>query len=229
MLRRRAAGWCVRNGLPEEALEYSIAADDVDAVARLVARLIVRPAGKAGSPTFQRWLRWLDERGGIQRHPMLAVLARTVSAMTGRAAEAERWADAADRRLHGDSARPDDASAEAWAARAPGPLCRRGVEQMRADADEAVRKCVAAGIAAPPVANVLQGIARVLSGDLDGGDTLLQDAVSGGEKADGPEASPPRSANGRWWRWHATNGPRPRPSPDRHAPCCAGPGSRRAS
>ena len=31
VLRRRAAGWCLRNGLPEEALEYSIAADDVDA------------------------------------------------------------------------------------------------------------------------------------------------------------------------------------------------------
>ena len=37
VLRRRAAGWCARNGLPEEALEYSIAADDVDAVAGLVA------------------------------------------------------------------------------------------------------------------------------------------------------------------------------------------------
>jgi LuxR family maltose regulon positive regulatory protein len=59
---------------------------------------------------------------------------------------------------------------------------------MRADADEAVRKCVAAGIAAPPVATVLQGIARVISGDLDDGDTFFEDAVSGGEKAEGPEA-----------------------------------------
>src|SRR5262249_41987418 len=28
-LRRRAAGWCLRNGSPEEALEYSIAAGGV--------------------------------------------------------------------------------------------------------------------------------------------------------------------------------------------------------
>jgi LuxR family transcriptional regulator, maltose regulon positive regulatory protein len=35
VLRRRAAGWCLRNGLPEEALEYFMAAGDVDAVARL--------------------------------------------------------------------------------------------------------------------------------------------------------------------------------------------------
>jgi LuxR family transcriptional regulator, maltose regulon positive regulatory protein len=62
------------------------------------------------------------------------------------------------------------------------------VEQMRADADEAVRKCVAAGIAAPPVATVLQGIARVISGDLDDGDTFFEDAVRGGEQAEGPEA-----------------------------------------
>ena len=39
-----------------------------------------------------------------------------------------------------DAARPDDAFAEVWAAVLRALLCRRGVEQMRADADEAVRK-----------------------------------------------------------------------------------------
>ena len=188
VLRRRAAGWCARNDLPEEALEYSIAADDVDAAAGLAARLIVRTRRQGRVATVQRWLRWLDERGAIEQHLMLAALAGIVSALAGRAAEAERWADAADRRQHGDAARPDDASAEVWAAVLRALLCRRGVGQMRADADEAVRTCVAAGIAAPPVATVLQGIARVISGDLDDGDTFFKDAVSGGEKAEGPEA-----------------------------------------
>ena len=188
VLRRRAAGWCARNDLPEDALEYSIAADDVDAAAGLAARLIVRTRRQGRVATVQRWLRWLDERGAIEQHLVLAALAGVVSALAGRAAEAERWADAADRRQHGDAARPDDAFAEVWAAVLRALLCRRGVEQMRADADEAVRKCVAAGIAAPPVATVLQGIARVISGDLDDGDTFFEDAVSGGEKAEGPEA-----------------------------------------
>ena len=188
VLRRRAAGWCARNDLPEDALEYSIAADDVDAVAGLAARLIVRTRRQGRVATVQRWLRWLDERGAIEQHLVLAALAGVVSALAGRAAEAERWADAADRRQHGDAARPDDAFAEVWAAVLRALLCRRGVEQMRADADEAVRKCVTAGIAAPPVATVLQGIARVISGDLDDGDTFFEDAVSGGEKAEGPEA-----------------------------------------
>ena len=188
VLRRRAAGWCLRNDLPEEALEYSIAADDVDAVAGLAARLMVRTRRQGRVATVQRWLRWLDERGAIEQHLMLAALAGVVSALAGRAAEAERWADAADRRQHGDAARPDDAFAEVWAAVLRALLCRRGVEQMRAGADEAARKCVAAGIAAPPVATVLQGIARVISGDLDDGDTFFKDAASGGEKADAPEA-----------------------------------------
>ena len=51
---------------------------------------------------------------------------------------------------------------------------------MRADADEAGRRRAAQNIAAP-AASLLQGIARVLCGDLDGGDVSLQDAVGTGE------------------------------------------------
>ena len=49
VLRRRAAAWCLDNGMPEEALEYSIAAEDVDGAADLVEGLAVPAAGKAGS------------------------------------------------------------------------------------------------------------------------------------------------------------------------------------
>src|SRR5450755_2046685 len=41
VLRRRAADWYLRNGWPEEALEYSMAAGDVDGAARLVGQLAV--------------------------------------------------------------------------------------------------------------------------------------------------------------------------------------------
>ena len=50
VLRRRAAGWCLRNGLPEEALDYSIAVGDTDAAARLVGGLAV-PAYRQGRVT----------------------------------------------------------------------------------------------------------------------------------------------------------------------------------
>ena len=181
VLRRRAAGWCVRNGLPEEALEYSIAADDVDAAARLVGGVAV-PAYRQGRvTTLQRWFRWLDERGGIEGHPMAAVMASLLAALTARPADAERWADAVDRWQYADTARPADPPAEAWAAVLRAMLCRRGVEQMRADADEAARKCAELNIVTP-VAAVLQGIARVLSGDPDGGDAAFEHVMSMSEE-----------------------------------------------
>src|SRR5690349_22456013 len=102
VLRRRAAGWCLRNGLPEEALEYSMAAGDAGTAAGLMERLVI-PAHRQGRvPTVQRWFRWLEDRGGIEGHPMAAVLAALFSALTGRPAEAERWADVVDRWQYGD-------------------------------------------------------------------------------------------------------------------------------
>ena len=186
VLRRRAAGWCLANGLPEEALEYSIAAGDVDAAARLVGGVAV-PAYRQGRiTTLQRWFRWLDERGGIEGHPMAAVLASLLAALTARQADAERWADAVDRWQYADTALPAAPAAEAWAAVLRAFMCRRGVEQMRADADEAARKLAELNIVTP-VAALLQGIARVLSGDLDGGDAAFQDVMNMGEEAGAAE------------------------------------------
>jgi LuxR family maltose regulon positive regulatory protein len=181
VLRRRAAAWCLANGLPEEALEYFIAAEDVDAAAGLVGMLTV-PAYRQGRvATVQRWFGWLDERGGIERHPMVAVLASFMAALTARPVAAERWADAFDRWQYGDPARPDDPSTEAWAALVRAVLCRHGVERMRADADEAARM-FAAGNFLTPTPALAQGIAQILCGDLDGGDARLEDAVSVAEE-----------------------------------------------
>ena len=186
VLRRRAADWYLDNGWPEEALEYSMAAGDVDGAARLVGPLTVSAYRQGRVTTIQRWYGWLEDRGGIETHPMAAVLGSFFSALTGRPVDAERWADAVDRWQYGDPARPDDPSAEAWAIMVRAVLCRRGVERMRADADEAVRR-FAAGSFLTPTPALMQGIARVLCGDLDGGDECLEDAVSVGEQVGSPE------------------------------------------
>ena len=181
VLRRRAAGWYVQNGLPEEALEYSMAAGDIDTAAGLVEKLVV-PAHRRGRvPTVQRWLRWLEDRGGFEGHPMAAVLAALFCALTGRPVEAERWANVVDRWQYGDPVRPGDPATEAWAAVMRTFLCRSGVERMSADADEAVRRFAAESFVTPAPA-FLQGIARVLCGDLDGGDAALADGISVGEE-----------------------------------------------
>jgi LuxR family transcriptional regulator, maltose regulon positive regulatory protein len=179
-LRRRAAIWCLQNDLPEEALEYFMAAPDVDAAASLLEQLWLVIHRQGRMVTALRWLRWLGDRGGIERHPMLAVGASLTFVNTGHPVEAERWADALDRWQYRDPARLHDPATAAWVATVRAFFCRQGVEQMRADADEAARKSVEAGIAIPAVAEA-QGIARVLCGDLEGGDAFLAEAATARE------------------------------------------------
>jgi LuxR family transcriptional regulator, maltose regulon positive regulatory protein len=176
VLRRRAAAWCQANDRPEEALGYAMAAEDVDAAARLVKSLVVFTDRQGRFATLQRWLGWLEERDGIAGHPMIAAWAALTAAQTGRPAEAERWADMVDRWQYGGSSHPDDPTAEAWAAVLRAVMCRHGIERMRADADEAERKFAAANIVAP-VVTLCQALGRILSGDLDGSDELLEDTA----------------------------------------------------
>ena len=186
VLRRRAADWCLGHDLPEEALEYSMAAGDVDTVARLVQELWQPVFRQARVTTLWRWLGWLDDRGGLETHPLAAAYASQLAGTIGRPAEAERWADVTDRLQNQDSARPGDLFTEAMAAVSRAILCRRGVAQMRADADEAARKLAQAGVVRP-VAQALQGVACVLSGDLDGADAFLEEGYRVGENIGVPD------------------------------------------
>jgi LuxR family transcriptional regulator, maltose regulon positive regulatory protein len=184
VLRRRAAAWCARNNLPEEALEYFISAGDAGEVARLVASLWLPTYWQGRVATLQRWLGWLEDQGGID-HPMVAVQASLLSAAMGRPAEAERWADLADR-YHNGLTRPGNPSVQAWTAVLRAILCRHGPRQMRSDADEAVQRFAALEVMTPsPV--FYQGVAQVLSGDLDGADAAFVTAVLVGEQANAHE------------------------------------------
>jgi LuxR family transcriptional regulator, maltose regulon positive regulatory protein len=181
VLQRRAASWCLRNGLSEEALEYSMTAGDVNMAAGLIAQLAV-PARRQGRvTTLLRWLGWLDARGGIEAYPMVMVLATLIYAWLGRSTQAERWAVVMDSWQDGRQNGLDDPAVRAWAATVRAFMGRHGVSQMLADADEAVRAFPAAGIVSSAPA-LLQGIARILAGDLGGGDTALADAVVLGQQ-----------------------------------------------
>jgi len=177
-LRRRAADWCLRAGLAEEALEYLMAAGAADEAARVAGELWLPVYRQGRIATLERWFRWLEEHDGVD--PMATVAAALTAAQTGRSAEAERWADAVDNWQRGNPARSGDPAAEAWAAVLRALMCRRGVEQMRADADEAARLLAAAGIVAP-AAPALQGLARLLGGDVDGAEAYLEEGVRVGE------------------------------------------------
>jgi LuxR family maltose regulon positive regulatory protein len=186
VLRRRAAAWYLRNDLPEEALEYSMAAGDVDTAAQLVEELWLPTYRRARITTLQRWFRWLDDRGGFEDHPRAAAYATLLALATGRAADAERTAHAVDRWRSQNAARAGNHLIEALAAALRAFLCRSGVEQMHADADEAARQFAAAGMVRP-MTGLLQGIARILSGDLDSADIVLDEAVRAGQEIGTPD------------------------------------------
>ena len=186
VLRRRAADWCLDNGLAEEALEYSFAAGDVDRAARLVEERWLQLLMQGRDATLQRWIRWLDDQGGVEAHPMVAVAAAASAAVMGRPVDTDRWALRVERWQSQDRAQPDDPVSQAWATLIRAELCRHGIDQMRADADQAAQLFAAAHGVVIPLSALLQGIARVLSGDLDSGDAYLQDSVAAGEKVGGP-------------------------------------------
>src|SRR5215831_13887161 len=179
-LRRRAADWFLSHDQPEAALEYYIAAGDVDAAARLVERLWLPTDRQGRHTTLRRWFRWLEDHGGVEGHPFLPVGAAFLFQTAGPPAEAERWADVVDRWQHEAAARAGDPATEAWAALLRACLCRHGVERMRADADEAAARKAAAPDLVAPAITLMQGIARILCGDLGGGEAFLEDAASAG-------------------------------------------------
>ena len=184
VLRGRAARWCLDNGRPEEALAYFMAAEDVAGVVRLVEQLALPAFRQARLSTIQRWFAWLDGRDGIEDHPMAAVWASLLAAQVGRPAEAERWAGVVDRWQQRGVA--GDPGTEGWAAVLRTLLCQRGVTQMLADADLAVQRFAAAGIA-PPIAATCRGLALVLSGDPEGADASLAQATSEGAEIGAPD------------------------------------------
>ena len=186
VFHRRAAAWFERNGLLEESLEHSMSAADVDRAARLVERLWLPAYRQARLTTVERWLRWLEDRGGIERHPMVAVLALFLASQVGRPAEAERWAEVVDRWQYRDAGQPGDRYAKAWAALMRASLGRHGVDRMRADADEAARRFTEEHIVESAPA-LFQGLARVLAGDLDGGEAFFEQVLSAGEEPNTPE------------------------------------------
>ncbi|MEU4559483.1 LuxR C-terminal-related transcriptional regulator [Actinoplanes sp. NPDC023936] len=185
-LQRRAASWYLEHHLPEEALEYSITAGDVEATARLVGELWLPIYWQGRRETLERWVTWLERQGGIDKHPMIAVMAGFLYTVTGRPVEAERWANLIDHWQYGRPGWPADPATEAYTATLRAVHCRRGAAQMRADLDEADAKYALAGIVSPTPA-LYRGVACIMSGEPGGCDAHLQDAVTVAEQTHAQE------------------------------------------
>jgi LuxR family transcriptional regulator, maltose regulon positive regulatory protein len=180
-MRRRASAWSQRNGLPEEAIGYALAAGDADLVARLLAEnaLPMWAAGRAA--TLQGWFDWLDVHGPPDPYPPAAVQWAWIRAMTGHPADAERWAEAAERASF-DATMPDGSpSISSWLALLRSFLCRGGVDQMGRDARAALEG-LSTGSQFRATALILLGISQKLAGEPDAADASMEDAAELGER-----------------------------------------------
>ncbi|GAA1979383.1 LuxR C-terminal-related transcriptional regulator [Microbacterium pumilum] len=175
-IRRRAAAWCLEHDRPEEAMEYSILADDVDTAARLLQTLWSPVHRRGQIATLQRWFDWLDERHGIDRYPLNAMNAAFLAMTTGRAPAAERWMAAVDR-WESSVSGSLDAYTAGMAATLHALACRDGVDRMRQDADEAARLLAKVDFQGA-ITPLLRGAACVLLGELDDAEALFADAAS---------------------------------------------------
>jgi len=102
-----------------------------------------------------------------------------LAAMTGKPAEAERWARIAEQGA--TTASPPDGSptTEPWLALLRAMLCRGGPDQMRADAELAA-KTMAAGSFFQAAATLYLATAHLMAGDNDRADLLFEDQVAQG-------------------------------------------------
>jgi LuxR family maltose regulon positive regulatory protein len=177
-LHARAATWCEANGLPEMAITHAQAAGDADQVARLVTAY-AQPAYAGGRhETVDRWFQWFDDQGLIDRYPSVAVMGAVLRAVMGQPAAAERWATIAER-ASAEATLPDASTMASWQAQLRAFLCRRGLAQMRRDAQVAAEG-LAPGSPWRTSALAMEAVSWLLDGEPERADPILARAVEVG-------------------------------------------------
>lgn len=178
-LTGRASRWCEANGFPDEAIDYAIAADDADRAARLVADNVLQLYRTGRAETVLRWFDWFDRGGYMARYPAIANAAAWTAAVTGRAAAAERWADAAERGAAGSGAPRGGARRRGGRALLGAALCRYGLDEALADAVDAERT-IAADDPWRAAALAILGVVHLARGDSEDADTAFLRAAEVG-------------------------------------------------
>jgi LuxR family maltose regulon positive regulatory protein len=177
-LHGRASAWYAAHAASDRAIEHALAAGDVDGAGRLVTATTIGAFHRGRITTVDRWLLRFDI-ADFERLPPLAVIAGWLHAMAGRADQAGRMADIADRASFAGP--PGDGSASFASQRAMlrAVLCRNGPRDMLANAQLAVaeepRDSPWRGHAL-----FLVGAAHNLQGDVEAADGYLAESVEAG-------------------------------------------------
>ena len=162
-LHFRAAAWFEANSMPEQAIGHAQAAGDYDRVVRLILEL-QQPVWASGRvETVLRWMEWIRDVTSAEHYGAIAVHGSLIFALLGQPSEAERWAAAAERASPAGIL-PDGSTIEATLAYLRAIVCRKGIGEMRRDAQLAWEGL---SPASPYRATMLytEGISFLLEGD----------------------------------------------------------------
>ena len=162
-LHFRAAAWFEANSMPEQAIGHAQAAGDYDRVVRLILEL-QQPVWASGRvETVLRWMEWIRDVTSAEHYGAVAVHGSLIFALLGQPSEAERWAASAERSSSAGIL-PDGSTIEATLAYLRAILCRKGIGEMRRDAQLAWEGL---SPASPYRATMLytEGISFLLEGD----------------------------------------------------------------
>jgi LuxR family maltose regulon positive regulatory protein len=181
-LHTRAASWFEANHQPEAAIAHAQRADDAVHVADLVLK-VANPVWASGRlDTVLRWMDWIAARGVIEQHPAVAVHGALISALVGKASDAERWATAAERTtVTGRLA--DGNTMEGTLAYLRTLLCRSGLDEMRRDAQLAVDGLSPTSPYRPAMLHA-DAVADLLQGRTDQADARFASAVDEASSSD---------------------------------------------
>jgi LuxR family maltose regulon positive regulatory protein len=185
-LNRRAAAWYEAHGDPESALLHAHAAGDGETTARILGSIAldVHHSGRVGA--VEGWLELVDDDRWLDRHPAVAINGCYVHAARGRADDADRWLHAAERGLA--SRRKGVGSVRPRISVMRSALCADGPARMRTDADAALAR-LDNGNAWLPEALLTKGVATVLTGEDEQGDSILEGAVEAAARLGSTETS----------------------------------------
>jgi LuxR family maltose regulon positive regulatory protein len=178
-LNRRAMAWCIANDFTEAAVVYGHAAEETDAVAGLVDGLALAVHYDGRRATLEEWLSWFGD-DDWRRYPALAVEAAWVRALTGRAADAERWLGLAEGATSTIPLSDGSATIEPWVATLRAGMMPDGVERAVADGDLALQQ-LSPDSGWRPAALELRGTAHALLGATDRATDDLTAAIKAGE------------------------------------------------
>ena len=174
-LSARAADWFEQTGDVVTAIRHIRAVGDRDRAADLLGAMTPDLCTK-GFVSVEPTLDDLRDESLLSHHPCAAVTGALMHALVGNAAEAERWASAAER-ADASGPTPDGSqSSQAWVSLMRAALCRDGVDKMRRDAKAALAS-LAPHSQLVPFALFLLGVAHRLAGDDAAAHTVLSEAV----------------------------------------------------